>query len=397
MKKGIIVLSLMFLVVVQISCSRNGSSKIEDSSQFNFYLNGGVSPGRFNPFRLTDDPLVGIMLFEIRKSPKDALAVSTITGLDEELVKRKLEECRELEIVKEKEGKYVANFNFLDKEEKHEVRRLADKLAAKELEIIRKELDNIRDVFDKCSFERQGFNWTSMSHLILGSWGTDMAVMERGSRRYGLPTGKTAPLRPGGGRYWIHCIEGGKEEFVFANSRGIYENDGFGVWYCNRADLRPKLTWLKKEQWTLVRHLMSKGSDNIDGLCDASEEPCRNVKKMIKTLTAAKWISKEGANYTVAFPVFYQDDIDKLLEKFDVIGSEIMEEVYVNSEPEVKRLFKKMRPDLDEKEYGCFIGIVKHWVEQICLKALMDDGIMERITSGSVQLNWAWIGSFDNK
>ncbi len=397
MKKGIMVFSLMLLVVAQISCNRNGYSKIADSSQFNFYLNGGVSPGRFNPFRLTDDPLVGKMLFEIRKSPKDPLAVSAATGLDEELVKRKLDECRELELVKEAEGKYVANFLFLDKEEKHEIRNLSEKLAVTELKIIRKELGNIRDVFDRCSFGRQGFNWTSMSHLILGSWGTDMAVMERGSRRYGLPTGKTAPIRPGGGRYWIHCIEGEKEEFVFANSRGIYENDGWGVWYCNRADLRPKLTYLTQEQWTLVRHLMSKGSDSLDGLCAVSDEPCNNVKKIIKTLIAAKWISKEGENYIIAFPVFYQDDIDKLLEKFDAIGSEIMEEVYVNSQPEVKKLFKKMRPDLDEKEYGCFIGIVKHWVEQICLKELMDDGIMEKISSDSVQLNWAWIGRFEDK
>jgi hypothetical protein len=226
---------------------------------------------------------------------------------------------------------------------------------------------------------------------------TDMAVMERGFSKYDLPGCIYAPLRPGGGRYWLNCVEGGMRKFNFANHVTGDENEGWGIWFSTRADTRPHLTYLTHEQWTLVRHLMTRGSDTLDGLCDASDEPCEIVEKIIKTLIKAKWISKAESGYAITFPVFGPEDLHKMIGKLDIVGSEIVEAVYIDPQPEVKRLFKRLRPRLDEKEYGGFFGIVKTWVREICLEKLMEEGVIAKLPSNSVQQNWGWIGSFEYK
>lgn len=359
-------------------------------------MGGGCPAGPLNPFRLTDDPPVVRILYEIRKEGKLLPEIAAATGLDESYVQGRLEECKEVEIVGEEEGKYVAKFIFLDREEKGQVRRLAEDLAGKELSILSQELPGFISAFNRCSFERQGYDWERMSHIMVGAHLTDMAVMERGFRNYGLPSVKSAPERPGGGRYWLEGVEGGTTEFEFANHIDGDAQGGWGIFFCPRSDLRPKHTWLQPSEWKLVWYLMTEGSDTIDALVEMSGESRERVEEHIENLVQWEWLSKTGPLVSVRFPIFYPEDLEIIVDKVDRIGTRIVEEVYVPSLEAIGEAFYDLRKDL-KSEYGGFVGIVLCWTRELCLARLMKEGVLAALPSASIQQNWGWIGKFEYK
>ncbi|MCD6334806.1 MAG: hypothetical protein J7M27_05675, partial [Candidatus Latescibacteria bacterium] len=221
---------------------------------------------------------------------------------------------------------------------------------------------------------------------------TDMAVMERGFRKQDLPCCKSAPQRPGGGRYWLHGVEGGKAEFEFANHITGDTHGGWGIFFCTRGDLRPKHTWLQPTEWKLVWHLMTEGSDTVDALVEMSGESGERVEDLVRW----EWLSKAGRMVSVHFPIFYPEDIKIVVDRTDRIGSRIVEEVYLPSLEVIGDVFYRLRKDLNS-EYGGFVGIVLCWTRELCLARLMKEGVLAALPSAPVQQNWGWIGKFEYK
>ena len=350
--------------------------------RLSFWISGSVPPGRWNIFDHMRPVLAQTVCLSVNEEPKAAQQIADEAAADVEYVRdvvSDLEEMTALTAIGRRQ--YLTSFIALDAEDWRAFVRLVPEPAAKAAQQFAASTSRLRAAYERTPLARSGWSWEKVIWVIFAVQLTNTAMCRALRHVYDAP----APVRPGGGWYWMAGREAGPDVpaiwSVGLNSHGSSTNLDTGYfwsWGINREDKDVSLVSQWEERDALLNGLASgiTREEELAALVPRGPEPARAA---LADLVRLKMVAHHAGGYRLNIPFFTKADSDVLTPEFDAVAGPIVEAVY-------QPVLEGLGPWLDERGYGRHKDQYHAWrywlasnVSGEALRFLIEQGVLPRL------------------
>ena len=392
--------SLAILMVCTFSVkSIFAQEKMGNFPKFEFDV--WASPPSSKVYELTSDRLVQKILYSIKESPFESDKIAAIVKEPKSLVLGKLKELEQYDLATMEKENWISNILLFVEEEIRESEKIGLIYAAKEAEILRKEIPSLKEFYGKTTLSKY-FSWNEVSLIIVGAFLADLCVVDRiPFKPDNFNEELQLPLKGSSGRRWgCYGFEKLPKRFPSRKWR-FYQNVSssrspggmarFGYLAPNENRKSPPPS---PEDWPLANEgqilfALAEGPLNLDELEARTRLKNELVVKELEKMTnynPPSVILKNG-KYWAKIPILSKSDFSLLLPELDRIAEDIFKKVIL--------------PHLEErKEKSTELGYrwplpAGQYVRDKALQILIEEGSLSSPPPPPVNWNfgvWGWKG-----
>lgn len=344
------------------------------------------APSPFNPWTLTRSLLAQQILLQIAKEPKGVAELALAVGADQLYVLDHLSSLERAELVRPvEEDRYLADFFILDREAQQTLRARSQELGQRDAQLIAAHLPEVRQAFDQCGFEDQGFGWDDMRWLVLAVLLGNLGIHRMWPQVHHIPY----PLRPDGNR-WFFCgrtCDVAPERWPLMCSMSSETVGGVG---CHGSRALPgKTASLPDPERRKVIFALLDGPRPVEQVESTAGEDTGRTK--IAELLEAGLIDKEGSRLRLAVPVFTAAEDQILCPVVDRICQEVVARSRTTARQGLEALLDSLGFAHLKSQYVAMHGCM----ESAYLEPMVEMGLLGEVpreVSGAWE-HWAWKGS----
>ena len=303
-----------------------------DIKKIHFHLWGQKTGDSMNPLVLTRSLLAGQILHTIHKEGKTADRIAQEVGAAVPYVQDHLDRLEQGDVVTQSGKKhYRANCIIVAEHERDALIRRIRTIGKRDAEIIAEELPRVREAFDRCSFERQGYGWDHMQWIIIPVFLANQGIRQRHAEVYSI----TPPLRPDGGRWYVIGMQGTHRHQWTAGCNISGDKTVGTLDFWTPAIRKEYAEGPYDPERRKIMVALSEGPVSVEQVAEAGGLETDRVQELLAILCEGDFVRRQDETFTLNFPILYEEDSARLLSAIDPVCTRIVEE---NRKPGMRQL-----------------------------------------------------------